>query len=59
MSHERLQEQHDEAQEMLARFLTVRMAHRKNYQRREALLAALGTDADLLAGRYIVCYLLK
>lgn len=51
MSHERLQEQHDEAQEMLARFLTVRMAHRKNYQRREALLAALGTDADLLAGQ--------
>ncbi len=51
MSHERLQEVHDQAQEMLARFLTVRMAHRKNYQRREALLASLETDANLLTGK--------
>ncbi|XP_072020773.1 IQ calmodulin-binding motif-containing protein 1-like [Amphiura filiformis] len=49
VSHERLQETHDQAQEMLAHFLTVRMAHRKNYQKREALLAALETDANLLA----------
>ena len=53
MSHERLQEVHDQAQEMLARFLTVRMAHRKNYQRREALLASLETDANLLTGKIL------
>ena len=36
---------------MLGRYLSVRMAHRKNYQRREALLASLETDADLLSGK--------
>ncbi|XP_033625036.1 IQ calmodulin-binding motif-containing protein 1-like [Asterias rubens] len=49
LSREAQQELHSEAQEILGRYLSVRMAHRKNYQRREALLATLETDVDLLS----------
>ncbi len=51
LSREAQQELHEEAQEILGRYLSVRMAHRKNYQRREALLATLETDVDLLSGK--------
>ncbi|XP_038049435.1 IQ calmodulin-binding motif-containing protein 1-like [Patiria miniata] len=55
LSRQLQQELHDEAQEMLGRYLSVRMAHRKNYQRREALLASLETDADLLSDAPKLC----
>ena len=46
-------------QEILGRYLSVRMAHRKNYQRREALLATLETDVDLLSGKFKFCAMEK
>ncbi|XP_071489929.1 IQ calmodulin-binding motif-containing protein 1-like [Diadema antillarum] len=48
LSREAQEELHQQAQEMLLRYVAFRAQHRKNYQRREALLAALNTDADLL-----------
>ncbi|XP_022084664.1 IQ calmodulin-binding motif-containing protein 1-like [Acanthaster planci] len=55
LSYQLQQELHNEAQEMLGRYLSVRMAHRKSYQRREALLASLETDADLLSDAPKLC----
>ncbi|XP_041460563.1 IQ calmodulin-binding motif-containing protein 1-like [Lytechinus variegatus] len=47
-SREAQEELHKQTQEMLLRYFAFRGKQRKNYQRREALLASLETDADLL-----------
>lgn len=47
-SRETQEDLHKQAQEMLLRYFAFRGKQRKTYQRREALLASLETDADLL-----------
>ncbi|XP_030828844.1 IQ calmodulin-binding motif-containing protein 1 [Strongylocentrotus purpuratus] len=47
-NREAQEELHKQAQEMLLRYFAFRGKQRKTYQKREALLASLETDADLL-----------